>query len=79
MQSCDCYGQIEHVKLKKVLYIIEVEASMLQNGKKKTLNDKFLTSKDNNFLTTMEFLLFFYRFAGTGDVILKIVTGRDTD
>ena len=33
----------------------------------------------NIFLTTMEFSLFFYHFAGNGDVIMNIFTGRDTD
>ena len=45
---------------------------------KMTFNNKFLT-RGNKFLTTMDFLLFFYRFAGPGDVVLKIFTGRDME
>ena len=66
-------------KLAKFLYIIKGKASTLQNCKKWHSTINFYQARGDNFLTTMEFFLIFYHFTGTGDVIPKIFTGKDTD
>ena len=51
---------------------------MAKNNTQQPLNNNN-NNNTHNFLTTMEFSLLFYHFAGTGDVILKFFTGRDAD